>query len=143
MSVTNPTYTDGDLDVVARTLWGEARGESKTGKIAVAWVIKNRVLSPKTWWGKDYASVCRAKFQFSCWNPNDPNYPFLSGSRGIPESEYQECEDAALLVLANFQPDITMGATHYYAKSIAAPAWTKGATRTVQIGSHIFYKDVP
>jgi spore germination cell wall hydrolase CwlJ-like protein len=143
VSVTNPTYTDGDLDAVARTLWGESRGETKEGKIAVAWVIKNRVLSPKTWWGKDYASVCRAKYQFSCWNVNDPNFAFLSGSRVIPKSEYQECEDAALLVLAHYQPDITLGATHYYAKSIAAPAWTKDATRTVQIGSHIFYKDVP
>jgi spore germination cell wall hydrolase CwlJ-like protein len=95
-----------------------------------------------TWWGNDYASVCRAKYQFSCWNSNDPNFPFLSGSRDIPKSEYQECEAAALLVLANYLPDFTLGATHYYAKSIAAPAWTKGATRTIQVGSHIFYKDV-
>ncbi|WP_244832405.1 cell wall hydrolase [Caballeronia sp. TF1N1] len=143
MSVTYPTYTDADLDTVARTLWGEARGESKTGKIAVAWVIKNRVLSPVVWWGKDYASVCRAKYQFSCWNSNDPNFPFLAGEREIPKSEYLECEDAALLVLANYQPDITLGATHYYAKSIKAPAWTKGAVKTVTVGSHFFFKDVP
>lgn len=143
MTVTIPTYTEGDLDTVTRTLWGEARGEAQLGREAVAWVIKNRVLSPKTWWGKDYQSVCKAKYQFSCWNANDPNYAFLSGSRPIPLVEYDSCEDAALLVLGNFIEDPTDGATHYYAKSIAAPKWTHGATRTVQIGSHIFYKDVP
>lgn len=142
MSVTNPTYTAGDLDTVTRTLWGEARGEPQEGKSAVAWVIKNRVLSPIVWWGKDYSGVCKAPMQFSSWNRNDPNFPFLSGSKLIPQSAYAQCEDAALVVLGGFMDDPTNGATHYYAASIHAPAWTIGATKTVQIGNHIFYKDV-
>ena len=31
-----------DMDVAARTVYGEARGEPDEGKIAVAWVIRTR-----------------------------------------------------------------------------------------------------
>ena len=31
-----------DLDALTRVVYGEARGESDEGKIAVAWVVKNR-----------------------------------------------------------------------------------------------------
>ena len=37
------TATDKDQDILARTLWGEARGEGVAGQIAVAWSIRNRV----------------------------------------------------------------------------------------------------
>lgn len=32
-----------DIDVLARTIWGEARGEGLAGQIAVGWCIRNRV----------------------------------------------------------------------------------------------------
>ena len=37
------TVTEKDRDILARTLWGEARGEELIGQIAVAWTIRNRV----------------------------------------------------------------------------------------------------
>ena len=37
------SITEKDRDILARTLWGEARGESLVGRIAVAWTIRNRV----------------------------------------------------------------------------------------------------
>ncbi|PPA01320.1 cell wall hydrolase, partial [Pseudomonas sp. MWU12-2312b] len=33
--------------------------------------------------------------------------------------------------------------THYYATSIKAPAWVKGAKETSRLGHHAFFKDVP
>ena len=36
-----------DIDTLARTIYGEARGESRQGKIAVACVILNRVKRKK------------------------------------------------------------------------------------------------
>jgi spore germination cell wall hydrolase CwlJ-like protein len=41
------TEINNDRDILARTLWGEARGESLDGKIAAAWTIRNRVLDGK------------------------------------------------------------------------------------------------
>ncbi|MBC8157732.1 MAG: cell wall hydrolase, partial [Alphaproteobacteria bacterium] len=61
-----------ELDIMARTVWGEARGEDEIGKIAVAHVIKNRAKHPK-WWGKTIMEVCLKPWQFSCWNKKDPN----------------------------------------------------------------------
>lgn len=38
--------TEKEKFVVAQTVWGEARGESEKGRIAVAWVIKTRRNDP-------------------------------------------------------------------------------------------------
>jgi len=65
------TSTDKDRDILARTLWGEARGEGLAGQIAVAWTIRNRVFDgkAKSWWGEGYAGVCLKPWQFSCLEP--------------------------------------------------------------------------
>lgn len=71
------TATEKDRDILARTLWGEARGESQAGMEACAWTIRNRVLDgrAKSWWGEGYAGVCQKAWEFRCWNANVPNSP--------------------------------------------------------------------
>jgi spore germination cell wall hydrolase CwlJ-like protein len=134
---------DRDVDVLARTLWGEARGEGAAGMVAVGWTIRNRAAKPG-WWGRDIVSVCQAPWQFSCWNKNDPNYPYLSGAKQIPAGEYLRAREAALAVISGSQPDPTGGATHYYATTMAKPpAWAAKAKRTATIGRHVFFRDVP
>lgn len=138
--------TEKDRDTLARTLWGEARGESLAGQIAVAWTIRNRVNDgkDKSWWGEGYAGVCLAPSQFSCWNKNDPNYPFLSGARDIPFRELAQARGAADQVIDGKQADPTGGATHYYATTMTkAPAWAAKAKQTLALGHHVFFKDVP
>jgi spore germination cell wall hydrolase CwlJ-like protein len=139
-----------DIDVLARTIWGEARGEGIAGQVAVGWTIRNRVEMDlgkdgrPDWWGEGYEGVCRAPWQFSCWNQNDPNYPYLSGTRDIPNAQYTLAREAAVSVIEGRQPDPTDGATHYYATTMPkAPKWTAKAVRTCKIGRHIFFKDVP
>jgi hypothetical protein len=63
------------VQVAARTIWGEARGEVRDSQLAVATTIINRLKDGR--WGHDLASVCRAREQFSCWNPGDPNAKLL------------------------------------------------------------------
>jgi spore germination cell wall hydrolase CwlJ-like protein len=138
--------TENDRDILARTIWGEARGESMAGKIAVAWTIRNRVFDgkDKSWWGEGYAGVCQAKYQFSCWNKGDPNYPFLSGARQIPFRELAQCRVVADQVVDGNVPDPTSGATHYYAIAMKVPpAWASKAKQTLHLGGHVFFKDVP
>ena len=140
------TVTDKDRDVLARTIYGEARGEGMAGMIAVGWTIRNRVNDgkDKSWWGEGYACVCQAPYQFSCWNKNDPNYPYLSGAKPIPAPEFAKCKAAAIAVIDGSLADPTGGATHYYAATMPRPpGWTGAAKKTVVIGQHIFYKDVP
>ncbi|MCA4964925.1 cell wall hydrolase [Pseudomonas sp. Y24-6] len=140
------TAIEKDRDILARTLWGEARGESLAGQIAVAWTIRNRVFDGKTksWWGEGYAGVCLKPWQFSCWNKNDPNYSYLSGAKPIPTAQYAQALKAADQVMAGTTPDPTGGATHYYATTMPKPpTWAKGAKQTLKLGQHIFFKDVP
>ena len=140
------TATENDREILARTLWGEARGESLAGQIAVAWTIRNRVNDgkAKSWWGEGYAGVCQKPYQFSCWNRNDPNYAYLSGAKPIPPAQYAQALKAAGQVMAGTMPDPTGGATHYYATTMPKPpAWAKGAKQTMKLGQHVFFKDVP
>lgn len=139
------TVTEKDRDVFARTLWGEARGESLSGQIAVAWTIRNRVFDGKdrSWWGEGYAGVCQRPYQFSCWNKNDPNFAYLSGAKPIPFREFAQAQIAADQVIDGKVPDPTSGATHYYATSIKAPGWSVKAKQTLKLGGHVFFKDVP
>lgn len=129
-----------ELDTLARTCWGEARGEGHEGMVAVAHVILNRV-ARGGWWGNTIEYVCRKPWQFSCWNTNDPNSAYLRGEKLIPRIEYEKALAAATQAMQD-KVDPTGGATHYYAKSIKAPAWTVGAQATTRIGSHLFYKGV-
>lgn len=131
------SYLPEDIAVMARTVWGEARGESFDGKTAVAWVIRNRA-ERGGWWGATIRDVCRKPFQFSCWNPSDPNLGKLQAVT-IIDGPFVACLAASSAVLAGIVPDPTGGATHYHTLSIS-PKWAEGQTPTVTLGSHVFYK---
>ena len=140
------SVTEKDRDILARTLWGEARGESLAGQIAVAWTIRNRVNdgNARSWWGEGYVGVCLKPYQFSCWNKNDPNFAYLSGAKPIPFREFAQVQIAADQVMAGKVADPTGGATHYYATTMPRPPmWIKGATQTLSLGHHVFFKSVP
>jgi spore germination cell wall hydrolase CwlJ-like protein len=128
-----------DDAVAARTIWGEARGEGAPGMLAVAWVIKNRVLDGR--WGKTAAAVCLAPLQFSCWNRTDPNRQKLLE---IDETD-RDFEFAGSWWVAadlNERADPTNGASHY--KVIGTPAaWSLGQAPCATIGKHAFYKNIP
>lgn len=140
------SVTENDRDTLARTLWGEARGETPAGQVAVAWTIRNRVFDgkEKSWWGEGYAGVCQAKYQFSCWNRSDPNYPYLSGAKQIPFRELAQVRIVADQVIDGKTLDPTGGATHYYAASMKTPpTWAAKAKQTLKLGGHIFFRSVP
>jgi N-acetylmuramoyl-L-alanine amidase len=130
-----------DVDVMARTIMGEARGESDQGKIAVGWVIVNRVKARK-WYSGSIFEVCRKPYQFSCWNVGDPNLSIITRAKA-GDSIFDSCVDVAQKVLSQSVGDPAGKATHYYANYISQPAWAKPpAVFTTQIGVHLFYKNV-
>jgi len=131
-----------DLVVAARTVWGEARGEAFGGKVAVACVIANRALRPgRTWWGDTVTEVCRAKWQFSCWNEDDPNRPkMLMEPANSPAMV--DCIGAVLHAtqIAGGAADPVKGACHYHVHDMRArPKWAEGREPDVIIGAHAFY----
>jgi N-acetylmuramoyl-L-alanine amidase len=131
-------YTQDDVDTVARTLWGEARGEGVLGLRAVAHVIQNRVARPR-WWGRTWRDVCLKPWQFSCWNGDDPNRTLLLRV-GFTDARFRQAFAIAASIMARLDTDnLTGGADHYHANGVT-PVWRDPAKRTGSIGHHIFYK---
>jgi uncharacterized protein (TIGR02594 family) len=140
-SVLDLLTTDDDVLTLARTIFGEARGESNAGKEAVGHVVINRVNSHR--FADTVEKVCLQPKQFSCFNAGDPNRPIiLAETLASGNAGFQECVAVAKRVIGGTVADNTGGATHYYARTIAAPSWTVGATLTAEIGVHRFYKNV-
>jgi spore germination cell wall hydrolase CwlJ-like protein len=131
-----------EIDTLARTIWGEARGEGSFGMAGVACVIINRVRTAKAkgeyWWGNSVIQICQKPYQFSCWNKDDPNYRALLAVDGR-DLEFATALRIARRAMAGALSDQTGGATHYHAAG-ASPYWTKGFRPCAVIGRHIFYK---
>ncbi|MGE5145629.1 MAG: cell wall hydrolase [Candidatus Eiseniibacteriota bacterium] len=129
---------DRDVDVTARTLYGEARGQPLDGIVAVACVIVNR--ARRGTYGDGAAGVCRRPWQFSCWNPRDPNRAIIERVQpGV--FVFDVCRLVASLVLRGVLSDPTGGATHYHTKGVA-PEWSRGKTPSAVIGDHQFFNDI-
>ncbi len=127
------------IEVLALTIWGEARGESTLGRAAVACVIINRV-DANSWYGKSIKDVCLKAWQFSVWNEDDPNREkMLSLSENDPL--FIECKTIAELAAHNNLSDQTRGATHYHTDSIS-PNWADNKTSVMRLGSHVFYNNI-
>lgn len=130
-----------ELEIFAKTLFGEARGETLSGIEAVANVILNRVRHAEKigsyWWGKTIEEVCLKPFQFSCWNKNDPNHALLM--EDLKDNKiYQICERVAKRAIKGFLPDNTKGATHYHTTAVN-PSWARCAVPCAEVGHHLFY----
>lgn len=122
-----------EVDTLARTLDGEARGESDEGMAAVAHVINNR--SRNT--GYYPSEIARQNKQFSTWNSDDPNRERIENLPSDSE-EYQRAHRIAREVLDGRSEDPTGGATHYYNPNIANPDWSSSMQGNTAIGNHLF-----
>ncbi len=131
-------------DILARTVWGEARGEGDYGMKAVACVVMNRYRytvreGGKYWWGNSVIDICKKPYQFSCWLPNDPNYQKMLKVT-TADSNFKDAMTIAYDALRGALTDVTNGADYYYARGTKAPSWSKGETEVAEIGNHIFYQ---
>jgi spore germination cell wall hydrolase CwlJ-like protein len=129
-------YGSQDIEIVARTVYGEARSGPWRGKLAVAFVILNRAKARHT----APAREARRPWQFSCWNADDPNRKGLLVVDPSNKS-FRECVAAAAVALADMADDPTKGSLHYHTRAVK-PFWSEGKTPCVEIGAHLFYNDV-
>jgi len=127
-----------NLDIAARTIYGEARGESPEGRAAVAWVLMNRLNKGR--WGNNLSDVALARKQFSTWNEGDPNREKIVNLSTSDEG-YNDSYNIMADVAEGRIPDITKGATHYHAKG-KKPYWAVGQKPSAIIGNHVFYNNI-
>lgn len=134
----NPTLED--YLTAAQTIVMEAGQEPTPGQIAVAWVLRHRLVrehyfKQSTLWG-----VCHAPAQFSCWN-NSPDRN-LETVMALPYSDRRVLTALQIIirVFLGIEPDFSRGADHYHADYIVKPSWAKQNKVTTHIGHHIFYR---
>ena len=115
--------SSSDVALLARLIYGEARGESYTGQVAVGAVVMNRVKSssfPNTISGVIYQP-----------------YAFTAVSDGqINMNPSTTAYEAAKAAMNGWDP--TGGAIYYYNPSTASSRWIYSRKTTVTIGNHVF-----
>ncbi|PZQ48900.1 MAG: hypothetical protein DI551_00790 [Micavibrio aeruginosavorus] len=135
-----------DIDILARTLYGEAEGQNVQDAIAIACVVMNRVSYPN--WPDDVSEVCLQPWQFSCWNTNDSNRARITKAKR-PDKWFEVCYGIAARAVEGTLTDVTNGSTHYYATYVAKPKWAKKGNKTPVYRvkhkngySHLFFNDI-
>ena len=121
------TNSTSDVQLIARAINGEARGESYEGQVAVGAVILNRVKSSK--FPNTIAGVIYQPGAFTAVSDGQINVPIS------PESTVVK---AAQDALNGWDP--TGGAIYYFNPDTATSSWIWSRPQIKTIGSHIFCK---
>ncbi len=133
--------TNHDLDIFARTLYGEARGEyalnGPAALMAVGNVVMNRLQKGK--YGNSLTEVCLKPRQFSCWNACDPNRSLIQEESLTQNKLFQYCQLVVKKLTEGIWPDLTRNSDHYHATS-CHPSWARKSKIKLWLGNHIFYK---
>ncbi|HEX8256818.1 MAG TPA: cell wall hydrolase [Allosphingosinicella sp.] len=130
-----------DAHWMALTMWGEARGQGEEAMRAVGHVIANRRRSGLH--GDFVTDTVSAAFQFSCWNPGDPNREAMANVLDLPEGSrehdlWRASRRIADEILAGRSADPTAGALFYHTTGVA-PRWSRGIQPVRRIGTHLFF----
>lgn len=125
-SVKKVYLTEADINLMAKVVFAESKGEPYTGKVAVASVILNRVTSPN--FPNTVEGVITQKNAFSC---------VINGViNTTPNSDsYNAVKDA----IKGLDP--TGKALYFYNPKIATCSWMKEIEKcnVTTIGQHVFF----
>ena len=113
----------GDLDLLARLIAAEARGEPYMGQVAVGAVVLNRVDHPS--FPNSISGVIYQPGAFSCLDDGQFDEP-------VAESAYRAAQDA----LNGSDP--SYGAIYYFNPVTATSKWIWSRPLIVEIGRHRF-----
>ncbi|NOU96762.1 spore cortex-lytic enzyme [Paenibacillus sp. LMG 31456] len=114
-----------ELDIMAKTIYSEARGESYEGQVAVGAVVMNRIQS-----GSFPDTIEGVVFQPRAFTAVDDGQYWLTPNA----SAYLAAEDA----VRGWDP--TYDSLFYFNPDTATSKWIWSRPQTVQIGKHIFAK---
>ncbi|WP_461368064.1 cell wall hydrolase [Candidatus Darwinibacter acetoxidans] len=129
-----PIFSAAELDLLARLVHAEAKGESYEGQVAVAATVLNRLVHP------DYPNSLEGVIYQVIVSGGRRYYqyePVLNGAIKSPAS--QTAKDAVADALAGWDP--SRGATGFFAPAkVGSGSWVWTRTPTVTIGNHRFFK---
>lgn len=119
--------TKADIELMAKLVYCESRGEPFEGKVAVASVVLNRVMNPK--FPNTISDVIFQKNAFSC----------VSNGKIVAQPN-ESCYDAVYEAIRGKDP--TNEALFFYNPAIATCSWMKETSKkdSKKIGNHTFFK---
>lgn len=120
---TGSSGSSGDLDLLARLISAEARGEPYEGQVAVGAVVLNRVEHPS--FPNSISGVIYQPDAFTCLYDGQFNEP-------VAESAYRAARDA----MNGWDP--SYGAIYYFNPVTATSKWIWSRPLIVTIGRHRF-----
>lgn len=124
-STTSSTYSNADVNLLAHLIYGEARGESYTGQVAVGAVVMNRIKSAS--FPNTMSGVIYQKNAFTAVNDGQINL-----------TPNDTAKRAAQDAINGWDP--SYGSVYYYNPKTATSSWIFTRTTTVTIGNHVFAK---
>ena len=119
----NSDYTSSDLYLLAKCIYGEARGESYTGQVAVGAVVLNRVKSSQ--FPNTISGVIYQKGAFTAVSDGQINL-----------SPDQTAMNAAKDAVNGWDP--SYGCLYYYNPAVATSSWIFSRETVTVIGKHVF-----
>ena len=119
------TYSDSDINLLTKLIYGEARGESYVGQVAVGAVVMNRIKSSS--FPNTMSGVIYQRNAFTAVNDGQINLTPNDTAR-----------KAAIDAMNGWDP--TYGAIYYYNPKIATSTWIFSRQTTITIGNHVFAK---
>ena len=119
----NSDYTSSDLYLLAKCIYGEARGESYTGQVAVGAVVLNRVKSSQI--PNTISGVIYQKGAFTAVSDGQINL-----------TPNQTAINAAQDAMNGWDP--TYGCLYYYNPATATSSWIFSRQTVTTIGKHVF-----
>jgi N-acetylmuramoyl-L-alanine amidase len=128
-----------DLRCLAQNVYFEARGESRTGQLAVAGVTMNRVASPRF-----PATVCGVVHE-TRWDATRKRFVGAFSWTEIERpstpngAEWQRAMESATAVY-DHEETVPVGNALFYHASHVEPSWTRTKKRVAKIGRHVFYE---
>lgn len=135
----NPRVLSEEKNLFTQQVFIEAEGESFEGKVAVAFVVLNRVKSnrhPNT-----IIKVIKQPGQFC-----RPKYRIKKANRAKTQGNKAWKASLRAVNTAIETGDFTQGATFFWNPKTATSGWFKNAVetgvivKTVEIGNHVFFK---
>ena len=116
---------NNNVNLLARLINGEARGESYTGQVAVGAVVLNRVRSSS--FPNTISGVIYQPGAFTAVSDGQINKPVV-----------QSCINAARDAMNGWDP--SGGALYYYNPAVATSSWIWSRPVVARIGNHVFCK---
>ena len=111
---------------LAMAIWGEARGESLQGQIAVGQVVMERVRDRR--WPN---TVCGVVYQ---------PHQFQGVTRNLHlQTGWHKLRPLAEAIIKGLFVEVAPGANHFVGTKAYKPKWTKRMKISAVIGGHVFY----